>query len=61
MANGALEAYSESRSLNRVQMFAWGFVWIALSSMSWTGSSWPCQPRTYRKNSGFPCRAWEYC
>ena len=30
MANGALEAYSESRSLNRVQMFAWGFVWIAL-------------------------------
>ncbi len=30
MANGALEAYSESRSLNRVQLFTWAFVWIAL-------------------------------
>jgi len=30
MANGALELHSESRSLNRVQLSAWAFAWIAL-------------------------------
>lgn len=30
MANDALEIQSESTPLNRVQLFAWVFVWIAL-------------------------------
>jgi len=30
MANGALESHSENMSLNRVQLSAWAFAWVAL-------------------------------
>lgn len=30
MANGAVELHSENRSLNRVQLCAWAFAWVAL-------------------------------